>query len=403
MNAFQAIKADIILPSEVLKDHVLEIEDGHISRLSSIEPDGSGDPLLSFDDCYICPGFIDVHVHGGMGADFMDGTEQAVRIANLAHLKHGTTSIFPTTTTGTFDELDAMVKACENVQKGWTVRDGARIAGVHFYGPYFAEDKVGIHDPSGRRDPDREEYEYFLTRDIVKIATCAAELRGASEFYKYARQHTDLLTCGHSNSSWAEMSRAYLNGVRHVDHFWCAMSSVSSLRKRLGDPMQASMEQFVLANPGMSTEVIADGIHLSDDLLRFAFHLIGPTRTCLVTDANRAMDAPPGRHRFGPSGSGTEVISDGKSVRGLDGDLASSMHGMDHMVRTMAAAVGSDLPSVIRMATLTPAERAGINDRVGSIEVGKLADLVVLERDLRVKAVLVGGELAYARSCDVHA
>ena len=316
----------------------------------------------------------------------MDGTEEAVRTANIAHAKHGTTSIFPTTTTGSFEQLDGMVKSCENVQRTWTPTDGARIAGVHFYGPYFAPDKVGVHPPEGRRDPVRQEYEYFLRKEIIKIATCAAELPGALNFYEFAREQNCLITCGHSNSCWSELDAAFARGMRHVDHFWCAMSSVSSLRGRFGTPMRAGMEQYVLSNKQMSTEVIADGFHLSDDLLRFAYDMIGCRRTCLVTDANRAMDAPPGRYRFGSNRDGTWVYSDGQSVKGEDGSLASSMHGMDRMVKIMARAVGKDLPSVIRMASLTPAQLVGIDSDVGSIEGGKLADIVVLSSDSKSNA-----------------
>jgi len=291
--------------------------------------------------------------------------------------------------------VDEMVKACENVQSSWTAADGARIAGVHFYGPYFAEDKVGVHASAGRRNPVHEEYEYFLSKEIIKIATCASELPGSLEFFNFAREKGCFITCGHSNASWGELDAAFAHGMRHVDHFWCAMSSVSSLRARFGTPMQAGMEQYVLYNDEMSTEVIADGIHLSDDLLRFAYKMIGPHRTCLVTDANRAMDAPPGKYMFGSVDDGTWVYSDGQSVRGDDGSLASSMHGMDRMVRTMARAVGKSLPNVIRMASLTPAELAGISDDVGSLEPGKLADIVVLNPDLEIERVLIGAETVH--------
>ncbi len=396
--ATRAIRGNIVLPTEILEDGVVLIEGNKIRFVGSPDHIGEDVQVLNLFGHFICPGFIDIHVHGASGADYMDGDTAAVRKVNAAHARHGTTSIYPTTTTGSFSELDAMIKACESVQETWTVADGARIQGVHFYGPYFAADKVGVHAAEGRRDPARDEYEYFLSRPIVRIATCAAELPGANEFYQYAHARGCLVTCGHSNACWSELDAAFHEGVRHVDHFWCAMSSVSSLRKRFGDPMQASMEQFVLQNEEMSTEVIADGIHLSDDLLRFAYEMIGPRRTCLVTDANRAMDAPPGEYVFGPAGSGTVVFSDGMSVRGADGGLASSMHGMDVMVRTMAKAVGRNLHSVIRMATLTPAELVGIDGEFGSIAVGKKADIVVLDRSLEVCVVIIDGEFYFSKN-----
>ena len=124
------------------------------------------------------------------------------------------------------------------------------------------------------------------------MATCAAELPGATAFYQEAFERGYLVTCGHSNATWSQMRAAFKAGMRHVDHFWCAMSSISGLRQEHGFPMQGSMEQFVLMESAMSTEVIADGQYLSPELLEFAYRMLGPDRLCLVTDANRAMDMP---------------------------------------------------------------------------------------------------------------
>jgi N-acetylglucosamine-6-phosphate deacetylase len=391
MSARLALKGNIVLPDRILENGVIRCENGRISEITEASTRLEGS-VIDLTGHFIAPGFVDIHVHGGAGADYMDGTPDAVRAVNRAHAAHGTTSIFPTTTTGSFRQLDDMIRSCEEVQTTWSSKDGARIAGIHFYGPYFAANKVGVHSSAGRRDPVRQEYEYFIGKEIVKIATCAAELPGAVDFFDFARRQGCLITCGHSNAHWAELDAAFAAGMRHVDHFWCAMSSVSSLRGRLGTPMQGSMEQYVLYEERMSTEVIADGIHLSDDLLRFAFKMIGSHRTCLVTDANRAMDVPPGRYRFGPQSDGTWVVSDGESVRGDDGGLASSMHGMDRMVRIMARAVGNDLPSVIRMASLTPARLTGMDCDIGSIELAKRADFAILTPDLIVKHIYIGGQ-----------
>src|SRR5204862_465881 len=151
---------------------------------------------------FIAPGYVDIHVHGGEGADFMDGTAEAVATACRAHARCGTTSIFPTTTTGSKRQISAMLGACEEVRRAWTVSDGARIAGVHFYGPYFAEDKVGCHSRAGRREPDAREYREHFDRGIIRVATCAAELPGAEAFFREARRRGYLVTCGHSNATW---------------------------------------------------------------------------------------------------------------------------------------------------------------------------------------------------------
>jgi N-acetylglucosamine-6-phosphate deacetylase len=219
-------------------------------------------------------------------------------------------------------------------------------------------------------------------------------LRGAEAFYRAVGEHASLLTCGHSNASWAEMATAYEAGVRHVDHFWCAMSSVPSLRARFGTPMQASMEQFVLAHSEMSTEVIADGQHLSPELLDFAYRMKGPARLCLVTDANRALDMPPGRYRFGPESDGPWIESNGKVGLVPGQGLASSVVGMDTMVRTMINQTSATVPEVIRMASLTPAERTDIDVETGSLAPGKRADFLILNEAFEVQRVFVRGEEA---------
>jgi len=393
MRAF--VNGTAILRDRLLPDAVVICREGRIAAIGPARkvrvPRGA--EVVDARAGYLAPGFVDIHVHGGDGADFMDGTTGAVQTAIRAHTRHGTTSIFPTTTTGSPAQLDAMLTACAKVQREWRPADGARLMGVHFYGPYFAGDKLGAHAPEGRRDPRPAEYREYFRRGIIKIATCAAELPGAEPYYRAAARSGCLVTCGHSNASWNEMERAFRAGMRHVDHFWCAMSSVPAMRARFGTPMQGSMAEFVLLHREMSTEVIADGHHLAPELLRFALALKGPDRVCLVTDANRALDMPPGEYRIGPAGDGSLFRSDGLVGRMPDSDaLASSIMGMDTMVRTMARATKAPLPDIFRMASLTPAERAGIAEKAGSLEKGKWADVLVLDRKLAVKRVFVGGE-----------
>ncbi len=377
----------IIVEDRILDSATLSIESGRISAL-----DGSaaaGTRGIGATDCYISPGFIDIHVHGGRGSDFMDGTTAAVANACRAHLRHGTTTIFPTTATGSSAQINAMLVACQDARSRSNM---PHLPGIHLYGPFFAANKVGCHSLDGRRDPTASEFESYFATGEVRIATCAAELQGADTFFKAAQLANCLITCGHSNCSWDEMQSAFENGMRHVDHFWCAMSSVPTLRERFGTPMRGSMTEFVLMNDQMSTEVIADGHHLAAELLEFAYRMIGSKRLCLVTDCNRALDMPPGDFRFGNEQDGSWLYSDGQVGWAPDrSSLASSIVGMDHMVRHMFNTTSATLPEVIRMATLTPAERTGIATETGSIEVGKRADLLVLDADLNVKDVIVAG------------
>ena len=388
---YAVLNGTVVLPDRLLEDGMVRWKGSSIISVGKRRRLPKSVEQIDADGGYISPGFIDIHVHGGAGADFMDGTPEAVHTACAAHARHGTTTIFPTTTTGSFKSLMAMIQACATVRKNSEKSFVPNIAGVHLYGPYFADDKVGCHSKDGCRPPKFSEYEKYFATKMIRIATCAAELPGAAEFYALARRNKCLVTCGHSNSSWSEMHTAFNAGMRHVDHFWCAMSSVPSMRQRFNVPMQASMAEFVLMNPEMSTEVIADGCHLAPELLEFAYRMKGANRLCLVTDCNRALDMPPGEYIFGHSTEGTKFRSDGRVGWAPNGSLASSIVGMDHMVRHMKASTSASLPDIIRMASLTPAERTGIARQTGSLEAGKRADLLVLDSKLAVQKVVVRG------------
>ena len=270
-------RGTVVLPAELMPQGVVVVESGRIVAVGSGRDvkTPTGAEVIDAQDGYISPGFVDIHTHGGAGSDYMDGTPDAVRISNRAHARHGTTTLFPTTTTGTPALLASMLDAVEQVARPWNVTDGARIAGVHWYGPYFAKEKVGAHPKGFERNPDLAEYVPALARGIIKSATCAAELPGAVEFCRSAKAAGCLVTCGHSNASWPEMAAVYEAGMRHVDHFWNAMSSTDSIRKRLSTPQRGSMAEFVLYHPEMSTEVIADGFHHAPEMLQFAYRMKG--------------------------------------------------------------------------------------------------------------------------------
>ena len=392
-----------ILAERLLRDAVVVCREGVIESIGESRTIPEGSQVIDLQGAYLSPGFVDLHVHGGDGADFMDGNVQAVRTAAAAHLRGGTTTIFPTSTTGSPQHIHRMIDACMEVARESAQHLAAtspprtssvlpHLPGIHLYGPFFAEGKVGCHDRSERRDPVAEEYGAYFDRDFISIATCAAELPGAMSFYRMAAEKKCLITCGHSNSSWTEMQAGFEAGMRHVDHFWCAMSSVPSLRARFQTPMQASMTEFVLMNHEMSTEVIADGCHLAPELLEFAYRMKGPKRLCLVTDANRAYGMSAGDYVFGHRDSNCWLYSDGNVGWTPDRtSLASSVQGMNHMVAHFARSTSATLPEVIRMASLTPAERVGIDHQTGSLSPGKRADLLVLDADLKIQQIYVQG------------
>lgn len=387
-------RGTVVLPARLLAGGVVVVKGDRIVAIGAEVdvdvPDGA--EVVDAGQGYISPGFVDIHTHGGAGSDYMDGTAEAVRTINRSHARHGTTTIFPTTTTGTPEQLAAMLDAVETVGREWRAEDGARIAGVHWYGPYFASDKVGAHPKGFERNPDPAEYEPALARGIIKSATCAAELPGAVEFCRAAAQAGCLVTCGHSNASWPEMMAVYEAGTRHVDHFWNAMSSTDSIRRRLGTPQRGSMAEFVLYHEEMSTEVIADGFHHAAEMLQFLYRMKGAERLCIVSDSSRALDMPRGLYCLGHRDTGEPFENNGQVgvLPGTD-KLASSIYALDHMVRMMVRDTEAGLVDAFRMASLTPAERTGFAADRGSLEVGKLADVVVFSLGLQVERTFIGG------------
>ena len=400
---FRIVNATLVLPDRVVHGGAVDIAGGRLTAVGSLGelPPWSG-AVLDVEHQVVAPGYVDLHVHGGDNADFMDGTSEAFETVVRAHTRHGTTSIVATSTVARHEQTLAFLEHTRTMHgRGADPSRGlGRTIGAHLYGPYFAEEKVGCHPKEPLRPPTRREFEQYLEfSDVLLTATCAPELPGAADFYRAASTVGVRLNAGHSNATWAEMAAAYALGVRHVDHFYCAMSSVSSLRERCGTPMQASMLEFVLDTADMTTEVIADGRHLSPELLRFVVKWKGAEKTALVTDCSRALDQPPGTYVFGPADSGETFWSDG--AVGLLPDspnLASSVRGMDFMVRHMHQTVGLSLPAAVRMATLTPASILGLDGEIGSLEAGKRADLVVLDADLAVRRVFVGGERVHTLS-----
>ena len=397
MPGLRIINATVILPDRLIPGGAIHIENG---RLATIGPQHElapwTGPAIDAAGQFAAPGFVDVHVHGGDSADFMDGTAEAFETVVRAHTRHGTTTIVPTSTVARHEQTLTFLRHTRELKRrGPRPSLGlGRVAGAHLYGPYFNEDKVGCHPKDPARPPTPDEYEQYLEfADVMLTATCAPELPGAAEFYRAAAAKGVRLNAGHSNATWSEMAAAHALGLRHVDHLYCAMSSVSSLRERCGTPMQASMLEFVLATADMTTEVIADGRHLSPELLRFVATVKGADKTALVTDCSRALDQPPGMYTFGPLDGGEPFYSDGSVGLLPDSpNLASSVRGMDFMVRHMHRQVGLELPAAVRMASLTPATIIGLQDDLGSLTPGKRADLLFLDAGLEIRRVFVDGQ-----------
>lgn len=267
--------------------------------------------------------------------------------------------------------------------------------GAHFYGPYFARPARGCHPDQDFLVPGPENAETFtrIGTKMPLVVTVAPEIENAEWLVRTYAPRGVRFNAGHSHATFSQVEAAVRWGVRHVDHLFCAMSDRARLRQTQTFPMRAGVMEATIHFDELTTEVIADGKHLSPELLRFAYKCKGPDRLALVTDAMRAVDMPDGEYWFGPAGTGERVRKlDGVGVT-VDGiALASGAMGMDHCVRTMHRDAGIPLPEAVRMASLTPARILGVEDQVGSLDSGKRADLVVLDADLHIRQVYLAGE-----------
>src|SRR5262245_18537174 len=379
MNSLLFTNGTIILEDRLLSAGAVRVEQGRIVSVGPAGPPSPQDLLIDLAGAYLAPGYVDLHVHGGAGADFMDGTAAAFRTVCRAHARHGTTSLLPTTTVARHEQHLAFLDVCRRLKQEGT--GGARILGAHFYGPYFAHEARGCHPGGPIRPPEPAEYEQYLAyADCIATATVAPELPGAEGFVRACRARGVRCNAGHSYATFDQMEAALAWGVRHVDHLFCAMSDRARLRQSQTYPMRGGVMEATLYFDELTTEVIADGKHLQRELLLLAYKTKGADRLALATDCNRALDMPDGEYLFGPLDGGEPIIRrDGVGVMPDGQALASSVVGMDHCLRTFHALTGVPLAEAVRMASLTPARIAGWDAELGSIEAGKLADLVVLD------------------------
>lgn len=389
MSRLAFANATLILPDRLLPGGSLVVEEGRITHV------GTGPPAahaIDLGGMYLAPGFVELHVHGGDGADFMDLTPEAFRAVCRCHARHGTTSLTPTSTAATHPDCLRFLRLCHDLRTADT--GGARVLGGHLYGPHFLPAAKGCHPAAGIRPIDPAETAEYLrfAGDGLATLTVAPELPGAEGLVRSARAAGVGVNVGHSYATFAEVEAAVGWGTSHVDHLFCAMSDRARLRQAQGFPMRGGVLEATLFFDELTTEVIADGWHLTADLLRLAVKVKGPDRLALVTDSMRAVDMPDGEYWFGQAGTGERVRKRGEVGVTPDGTaLASGVTGMDHAVRTFHRLTGRPLWEVVRMASLTPARVLGLDADLGSLAVGKRADLVVLDADLQVRQVYVGG------------
>jgi N-acetylglucosamine-6-phosphate deacetylase len=386
---YKIYNGPVILHNRILPLGTVMVEDGIITGVEEGNTDAGDAIAIDAQGRYISPGFIDIHIHGGGGADFMDGTPEAFLTIAETHARYGTTAMLPTTLTSEKQGLINTLEAYSTAEKKNT--KGASFIGMHLEGPYFAMSQRGAQDPKYIRNPDPAEYREILEQyDCIKRWSAAPELPGAIDFGKYVVSKNVLAAIAHTDAIYEEVQEAWQNGYTLATHFYSAMSGVT----RRNAYRYAGVIEAAYLIDEMDVEIIADGKHLPAPLLQLILKIKGAEHTALITDAMRAAAMPEGESILGGLDNGTRVIvEDGVAKLPDRTAFAGSVATASRLVKTMCELAGVNLHTAVQMISATPARIMQIQDSKGSLEKGKDADIVLFDAGYNVSLTMVKGRV----------
>ena len=377
----QIFNGHILTPEGWIAGGSVLFKDKYITEIrknSHLEP--RAEKHIDAGGMYVVPGGIELHCHGGGGSDFMEGTEEAFRTAVNAHMRHGTTAIFPTLSSATLPLIEKACETCSQMMR----QPGTAIMGLHLEGPYFNPRKAGAQMPDAIRMPDPSEYTHIVEDyDCLRRWDVAPELPGAIEMGHYITGKGIIAAIGHTAAEYPDVKAAYEAGYSHVTHFYNGMPGFHNVREY----KHAGTVEAVYLLENMTVEVIADGIHVPIPILRLIHRMKGVERTALITDA-LAVTASDSNRAFDPR----VIIEDGVCKLSDRSALAGSIATMDRLIRTCVRQAGIPLHDAVRMASETPARIMGIYDRKGSIQRGKDADILLFDDNIDLHAVYAMGK-----------
>ena len=378
-------------PGGMLAPGWLAIRDGVITEVGRGRPPAGVGRHAAIDlgERCLAAGFVDVHVHGGDGvevnADRPEQAEQAVRRFAAFHAAHGTTSLVATTVSDTFDRLAVALRGVGAATTPLEVPTGADVLGTHLEGPFISPRRAGAQDPGTIAPASGAELDRMieLAGTAPLMVTVAPELPGAAGLIAAARRAGAVVAVGHTDASYEQACAAFDAGASHATHLFNAMAPIH--HRAPGPAIAALLDERV------TVELIADGHHLHDAMLRLALRL-APRRVALVTDAICAAGWPDGRYPL--AGSEVTVRAGRVALSGAPGTLAGSVLTMDAAVRRLVGEGGASLHEALAAASATPAGavRAG---HKGALVAGRDADLVVLDDELEVVATVVRGRAVH--------
>lgn len=366
--------ADIITETQTLKGYVLGVED----KFTVIEPEEKFDlkdaQVIDAKGLIIAPGLIDVHIHGSGGRDAMEGTIDALQAISSSIVKNGVTSFLATTMTMDRKMVDASLSQIRDAARHGM--PGAQLLGAHMEGPFINPKYKGAQDAENIRLPEWEWIEPFC--GVIKIVTLAPELPGANEMAGRLKDHGIIASMGHTAATYEEAMEGIKAGISHATHLFNAMSGV---HHRNPGAAVAALSSDVYC------ELIADSVHVHPGLFELIRKAKGIDRIILVTDCMEAGGMPDGNYTLG----GQPVTVKGNEARLEDGTLAGSVLRLNEGLYNFYKYTNAEIHEVFRTASINPAKELGIDDRKGSIKLGKDADFILIDEYFNVKAAYVRG------------
>ena len=375
------VNGKIILNDCVVCDKALAFDEdsGKISGIVDEAPENAR--LIDAKGNYVAPGLIDIHIHGYLGEDTSDANAEGIKKMAYGVAKNGVTAFLPTTMTVSKSEIVAALDAVRSLKEESTSWDGAEIIGVHAEGPFINPSKKGAQAEENILPPDAD----FLIEnsDIIKSVTLAPEMDEGHKCIKILAKETDLLiSMGHSDASFDEATSAVKDGVNHATHLFNAMSALAH--------RNPGVVGAALASDSVSVEVIADTFHINPGLYSIIAKLKGD-KMILITDCTRAGGMPDGEYDLG----GQPIFLKGIECRLADGTIAGSVLKLNDAIKNVLNNTELPIHEVFRMATLNPATAIHCDDRIGSLDTGKDADIIICDENINVIRTIKKGKTIY--------
>lgn len=366
---------------------VFDLEQGFVSRDvcfdgEKLEQSSADGKTYDASGCYVIPGLTDLHFHGCVGEDFSDATPDGLQKMAEYELSRGVTQICPAGMTLGEDQL---TRICQNAAAHRAKNPGgAELVGLHLEGPFLCKAKKGAQNEAFLHDPDPAMLHRLqqAAQGMVKLVTLAAEQPGALEFIRSAQEDGITVSLGHTTADYDTACAAYEAGARQATHLFNAMPPFTH---RAPGVVGAAFD-----HPQVKVELISDGVHIHPSMVRAVFQLFGAGRVILISDSLRATGMPDGRYPFG--GQEIEVHGNRATMADDPNTLAGSVSDLMACMRS-AVSFGIPLHDAVRAAAVNPAQVLGVFDRLGSLDVGKTANLAILDQDLNLKDVFFRGQL----------